>query len=174
MPNDSRSRQEKLIKRLRYLWTWELFDSFFLPLLAVVLFRMLDEPLGALTLYASGLVAWLLWQGSAYWYLKLQAIKTGERIKCEHFRWFARLKTINWVLIALLPAVLALKILRGDAAFGPDWTFGSFLYILAILEQINYYHRQLMYDYPTDWRYLMKHKRLKHSSLRRSLDRLRG
>ena len=54
----------------------------------------------------------------------------------------------------------------------PDLTVGLGLYLLTILEQINYYHYQLMYDCPSDVRYLVAHKRLKRSKLHRDLERL--
>jgi len=40
---ENRARKERLIKRLCYLWTGELFDSFLLPALLVAIARM-DEP----------------------------------------------------------------------------------------------------------------------------------
>jgi hypothetical protein len=42
---DDASRKDRLIKRLRYLWTWELFDSFLLPGMAVFLAWYLERPL---------------------------------------------------------------------------------------------------------------------------------
>jgi hypothetical protein len=53
-----------------------------------------------------------------------------------------------------------------------DLVAGAAFYLLAVLEQVNYYHVQLMYDYPPDWRHLVQEKRLKRSSLSRALDRL--
>jgi hypothetical protein len=38
--------------------------------------------------------------------------------------------------------------------------------------KVNYYHYQLMYDYPPDWRFLVQERKLKRSSLNRALERL--
>jgi hypothetical protein len=168
--NSSISRKSKLVKRLRYLWTWELFDSFFLPALAIIIARVAKSPLGLFTIYSTALVALILWQGTAYWWLKLQAIKTDSRISSKHLRWFSVLKKVNWGLIGLLPLLLVLKVLAGNASSSSlDVIAGLGFYGLALLEQINYYHYQLMYDYPPDWRRLVEEKKLKRSSLNRAL-----
>jgi len=179
--NNDLSRKEKLIKRLRYLWTWELFDSFFLPAVVIFVSRMTQQPIGLVTLYSAGLVTWLLWQGAAYWRLKLRAVRTGSPIATRHLRRFAILKRVNWALIGALPVLLMGKGLT-DAVFRSDLDLVAGLghspvrayattgfYALTVLEQINYYYYQLMYDYPSDWRYLIAHKALKRSSLNRAL-----
>jgi hypothetical protein len=85
----------------------------------------------------------LLWQGAAYWRLKLQALQTGSEIEAKHLRWFKVLKWVNWVLIGTLPVLLAVKVLiEGSFRFGFDFVAGTGLYALAVLEQINYYHRR--------------------------------
>jgi hypothetical protein len=102
---------ETLTKRLRYLWTEELFASFFVP--AVLAFD-----------------AWLF---------ELPA---------------ARAPTGSLFSSSL------------------DTIAGLGLYALPVLEQVNCYHWQLMYDYPPDWRDLLENKRLKRSSLNRALEEL--
>jgi hypothetical protein len=49
---------KKLIKRLRHLWTWELFDSLFLPAIIVFYARYFQEPIGFLAIYSMSLTAW--------------------------------------------------------------------------------------------------------------------
>jgi len=167
------SHDDKLIKRLRYLWSWELFDSFFIP--AVVLFYaiFLRQPLGLFTLYSTTIVTLILWQGAAYWRLKLRAVQSDTPIGPAYLRRFARLKWVNWILLVTLPIVLGAELWVGDGfACGFNFIAGSSLYVLAFLEQINYYHYQLMYDYAPDWRDLRRRRKLKKSSLRRALERL--
>jgi len=167
-------RKEKLIKRLRYLGTWELFDSFFLPAVAILSAKAFQWSMGFLTIYSAGLVAWILWQGTVYWLLKFRAVQTDSRIAREPIRWFAVLKKVNWVLIGMLPILLGIQCLAGgsfNVSF--DLVVGFAFYTLAVLEQINYYYYQLMYDYPPDWRYLVACKKLKRSSLSRALEKLR-
>jgi len=163
-------KKQKLLNRLRYLWTGELFASFFLPAVVAFEARILDQPMGLLSIYSAALVAWLLWQGAAYWRLKLQAVRRDSAVAARHLRWFAALKRINWALIGLLPVLAATRALAG-AGFRSslDVVAGLGFYTLALLEQVNYYHYQLMYDYAPDWRYLLEHRRLKRSSLSRAL-----
>ncbi len=168
------ARRKTVIKRLRYLWTWELFDSFFLPAVVLFLARTRQKGLGVFALYSTALVTWILWQGVAYWRFKLRAVKTETEIPARALRGFERLRSVNWCLIGLLPLVLIGKGFAGSVfSSGLDLTVGLGFYVLAILEQINYYHYQLMYDCPADWRYLLTHYRLKRSKLYRDLERLK-
>jgi hypothetical protein len=130
----------------------------------------LNKSLGVISIAAMVLVAWLLWQGAAYWWLKLRAIRTHSDIAPRYLGWFSIFKTVNWILIGLLPLFVLARLL-GGAAFssGVDVIVSLGFYILAILEQVNYYHYQLMYDMAADWQYLMTHKRLKPSKLSQDL-----
>ena len=167
---NTHSNKQRLRQRLRYLWTFELFDSVFLPAVMVFCARTLERPVGFFAIYSAGLVTWMLWQGAAYWMLKLRALRTDSTIGANHLRCFKLLKTLNWGLIGVMPVLLVGKALLGNpfrSVF--DAVAGIGFYSLAVLEQINYYHYQLMYDYPPDWRYLLSHKTLKRSSLSRAL-----
>ena len=165
--HDDPTSKDRLVKRLRYLWTWELFDSFFLPGLAVFCARLLGEPLGLFTVCSSLLVTWLLWQGAAYWWLKLRSVRTDSRVGETHLRRFRILKKVNWLLLAGLAVVGLLTVRAGSSGF--NLLAGGAFFLLALLEQVNYYHVQLMYDWPADWRYLVHYKQLKPSSLARAL-----
>jgi hypothetical protein len=170
-----RQNKERLARRLRTLWTWELFDSFFLPVIVILCAKALQRRVGPFVIYSAGLVTWLLWQGAAYWWLKLQALQADSEIEARRLRWFSVLKRVNWVLIGTGPILLLAKALtEGSLRFGFDLVVGVGFYALAVLEQLNYYHYQLMYDYPPDWRYLFEQKKLKRSSLRRALERTEG
>jgi hypothetical protein len=173
MMNDHPSRKKRLIRRLRYLWTFELLDSFLLPAVVILSSLRYGQPLGLFSIYSSALVTWLLWQGAAYWWLKLQAVRSDGDIAGRHLRPFAKFKSVNWVLIGLLPLLLLGNALLGNPFRSTlDVVAGLGMAGLAVLEQVNYYHVQLMYDYPPDWRYLIEKKRLKRSSLSRALERL--
>ncbi len=173
MMNDDPSRKNRLIRRLRYLWTFELLDSFLLPAVVILGSLRYGQPLGLFSIYGSALVTWILWQGAAYWWLKLQAVRKDGRIAERHLRPFATFKRVNWALIGLLPLLpLGQAMLGSPFRSTVDVVAGLGMAGLALLEQVNYYHIQLMYDYPPDWRYLIERKRLKRSSLSRALERL--
>jgi hypothetical protein len=172
---DSVSQRDSLTKRLRYLWTWELFDSFFIPALALVTARVVQRSIDPFTIYSAGVVTWLLWQGAAYWRLKLRAVQTGSPIRGDQMRWFAVLKKVNWLLLAIGPILLGARLAAGYPFAVFDAMVGPTLYTLAVLEQINYYYYyQLMYDCPSDWQYLAQHRKLKRSNLSRTLKKFQG
>jgi len=142
MEKDGR-RDERLVRRLRYLWRSELLFS------------------------------WLLWQGAAYWWLKLRAEKTDSQIPEKALRWFAALKHVNWALIGSAPFLLIIQARAGNRFRSTlDAVAGLYFYLTALLEQVNYYHWQLMYDYPPDLRDLLRKRRLKRSSLNRAIQKL--
>lgn len=171
--NRDTSQKGKLIKRLRYLWTWELFDSFFLPAVMIFAARIQRTPLGFFAVSNATLVTWILWQGAAYWRMKLRAVKNETTIAAQSLQKFRLMKTVNWGLIGLLPLLMIGKGVTGPAFRSDlDVAAGLGFYVLAVLEQINYYHYQLMYDCPADWQYLLAHKRLKRSKLYRDLESL--
>jgi len=170
---DTLSRNATLIKRLRYLWTFELFDSFFLPAMALLMARTLQKQIGIFSIYGFVAVGWLLWGGTAYWWLKLKSVKSGAPIQSRHIHIFGRLKWVNWLLLAGGPVLLGISLATRRAAITEfDVIIGTLFYVLALLEQVNYYYYQLMYDCPSDLRYLRQHKKLKRSSLSRALGRL--
>ena len=170
---DRNAAHQRLIKRLRYLWMAELLFSFLLPAAWLLAARSRGQRLGPFAFGSLALVTWLLWQGAAYWWLKLQAARSESRIPERCLRWFVALRVVNWALIGLAPVLLILQA-RTTNVFRStlDAVIGLGFYVLAVLEQVNYYHWQLMYDYPPDWRYLLENKRLKRSSLHRALEAL--
>jgi len=50
----------------------------------IVLFSvLLALSVGLFTIYSAGLVTWMLWQGAAYWWLKLRAVQTDSEIEAK-------------------------------------------------------------------------------------------
>jgi hypothetical protein len=165
-------KKQQLIKRLRYLWTWELADIFILPALGVIFAYSQGSQPGLMMLYSSVVLGMILWQGSAYWRTKLAAVQQETELDPTRLRAFKTWKRVNWIGLAFAPAVLAVKVwLVPGNPFDYDLFYGSMLYLLAVLEQINYYYVQLMYDFPQDWAELLRTRRLKKSSLRRALEK---
>jgi hypothetical protein len=162
--------RQAVIHRLRYLWTFELFDSFFLPAVVALSLRWTGRPLGPIFWGGALLCSWLLWQGAAYWYLKLRAVRAREPFPTKLLPVYAALRRVSWALLALAPlAWLATALLGAPPRLGLDGVVGFLLYLLAVLEQINYYHWQLMYDNRADLAYLRGHRRLKRGAIAREL-----
>jgi hypothetical protein len=149
----------QLIKRLRYLWFFELLD-------AIVIFPFIrwsyrsTVPIRLFSLYAISLVGFILVIGAAFWYLKYRDLIHGTNHLQQSRPFFRLMKYVIPVPLLVLPFLFQ----KSDAAFG--CIFG----ILALLEYINYFYIQLMYDNRADLRYLLQTRRLKRATLARELD----
>ncbi len=158
----------RLIRRLRYLCYGELLNVFAVPA-ALWFFAVKNgETPGLISNIAALLVSFVLLQGVAYWHLKLKATQTNTQIPLAQIALFRPMRTLNWIVLVAWWVVAF--------ATGPhaqfEWGVGIFLWTLVLLEQINYYYNQLMYDFSADWRRLLKTKTLRKPSLRRQLERL--
>jgi len=130
-----------------------------------------DVQIGLFAVYAMGITTLILWQGAAYWWLKLRSIRESVPLRIQAYAVFKR---INWALLALAPVVGLLCAGRPGQPRTFNLLAGTFFALLALLEQVNYYYVQLMYDTKADWQYLMQHKRLKRASLAQDLARWQG
>lgn len=163
--------QNILIKRLQYLWTGELVASLLVPGFFLWGEYHSDKTIGILIIYGSFCLVLILWQGVAYWLLKLNAVRQGHPIDPKHLKPFAVWKKVNWFILGLwLLFAVAHFYINGFGQPNYDLWGGVFLFLLALLEQINYYYYQLMYDYPKDWNILLRTRKLKEASLKRALD----
>ena len=159
-----------LLIRLSYLRSREALAAVLLP--AVIVWTWWNkggELAWGLRLPALVLVAYILVQGSLYWHLKLRAIETG--LPLPH--WFHRLyRGFQWSNLIAIGAVLAALLLDRRSLTDADirWTAG--LLAGAVLEQINYYHYQLMYDTRAAIGYLLRRRRLRKAAL--AIDILRS
>ncbi|XOL41547.1 hypothetical protein KCTC32420_01932 [Aequorivita nionensis] len=70
-----------------------------------------------------------------------------------------------------MPIILAVQLLIVDWTMADVdillWSFAANLF--AVLEYINYYHKQLMVDNTSDVAYILRNKRLKTASLAKDL-----
>jgi hypothetical protein len=169
------TRTAGLVRRLNLLWTLELFNSFFLPAVMVSAARQMRQPVGPLVIYSAAMLALLLWQGTAWWLTMRGAVRSGPpgRVGARALRPFRVFKRVNWVLLALLPVALGVEVLVAGRLRLFALLAGGACWVLAVLEQVNYYYRQLMYDNPSDLHWLLRNRRLKRSTLARALQRRR-
>jgi|ADGO01.1.fsa_nt_gi hypothetical protein len=162
-----------LARRYRILWAGELFSAVMFPVL-MLWFAARDGAWSEWLSrgYAVAIVSWILLQGVAWWRWKLRLLREGRRtMPPQVLAVYRRLRSLNWLLIALFPLVPLLTwALTGRVPPVADIVLGLLFLGGAVLEQINYYYVQLMYDNPYDWAYLRRHRRLRRGSIAKALD----
>lgn len=166
--------RKQLAKRYHYLMTGEAFNV--LLFLAFYLWWVRRDNWlwegWILRGYGVLAIVIILVQGTYLWWYKLQSLHRGQAIIEP---WMARLlvkfRVFNWGLLFLyLPFIGGFWLLTGTVG-KVDLFYGTLLVGFALLEQINYYYRQLMYDNRADIVYLITHKRLKQGFVARELSR---
>lgn len=164
-----------LAQRYRVLWTGEVVSIVLFILLFLYFFHADGQWRNwIIRTYSLFVVIFILFQGTLWWILKLRILQAGQQtMPVAILMRFALFKKINWLLICFFPFVL---ILTGwiTNAFWPtqDLWLGSLIMGGALLEQINYYYYQLMYDNRYDWMYLRRHRRLRQGSISKGLAQL--
>lgn len=155
----------QILERLRYLRNWELVNVILIPASVIFLFLtgVFDwQGFGVSTQIALGLVSFILLQGGYYWHIKLRSVQARARQLTPTFeRTFRYLKWVNLCLLIAYP-LLVYGVLQPHPS---EFWWASCLYILAVLEYINYFEFQLMHDTENDWRFLLKHRRLRRAPL---------
>jgi hypothetical protein len=103
----------------------------------------------------------LLLEGSYLWFSlsKLLQLKSQYSL----IKIFRVLKKLNFGLFTLTIIIIALNPFSGTF----DKIATTFFILLAVLEHINYFEIQLMYDNENDKKYLRKYKRLKVAKLKK-------
>lgn len=134
-----------LAGRLRYLRNAEAMIAFALPAVLVAVWGKAGQPVAwPLRLGGAALVGSLLLQGALYWHLKLAVVAAGSGLPPWFRRLFTGMRRINIAAFAGFAIVLALAAATGAARADLGWS--AALLAFAVLEHVNYYHRQLMYD----------------------------
>lgn len=144
---------------------------FFFGLSFYIMYKSESKNLLFIT-YGLWFMSFILLQGTLYWYLKLKSIK-GEKInQAFYLTLFNRFKSVNVILGIAIPIVFFVHWYTSGKQLDWDWLlfWGWFTNFFALIEHYNYYHKQLMYDNPFDWRYIKQNRRLKIASLRKDLD----
>ncbi|WP_067810732.1 hypothetical protein [Actinomadura kijaniata] len=157
---DHRSR---IRRRLRSLAGLELFN---IPFQAAVWFGSLGLPLTAANATGFALVALVLLEGAAYWAAKLRRLRApGGPLPFATA--FASARLANPPLLAAGVAFTTWSVVMDPGAGTiPGLGFAVF----GVLEHVNYFHTQLMYDTREDLRHL-RSKGFRRSHLARDLER---
>jgi len=156
----------RLASRLVYLWTFELPGAAFFVFLVLASWKRAE--LGPIAGSGLALVVFLLCQGSLYWLTKLYSLRRRPLLSDGAMvRLFQVCRALS--IIGILAMSIGLIFgAAGNAAEGDYWV-GFGLLVMAGLEYVNYYHFQLMYDSPTEVRWLLRAGRLKPAVLGRDL-----
>lgn len=148
----------ELVTRLRTLATLELANT---ALIGWTVFVALDVPATAANTAGYTLVAGHLIVGAGYWTAKVRQLRRG----LPRPPLFAAFRLLRPVCAAGLVAGLVVIAASIAGRPGADWTPGLVLYVLAVAEYVNYFHRQLMHDTRADWRRLLRSRKLRRSHL---------
>lgn len=121
--------------------------------------------------FSISILSFILLQAILWWFLKLfQLTKKGYTPVDTILPLFGFIKHLNWGLISLYPIVLSIRLfVYYESDFFYDVFFGTIVFLGAVLEQINYYHIQLMYDAKVDRKFLRRFGKLRRGNIAISL-----
>ncbi len=164
--------QAKLRRRYQWLWTGEAVSSALFA--AFLLWFAYQDGIWQRWIartYSVTVIILILLQGIVWWRAKLRLRQQHQRQMPAHtlqaFRWWRR---VNWMLIGAYPLVVIIATqLTAQPLFSPDTWLGLLFLGGAVLEQINYYYVQLMYDSAYDWSYLRTQQRLRQGTIAKAL-----
>lgn len=166
------NRREKLIARLNPYWKMEAANIVFIPLIVV---WVTAGRIGWTTLVALVPVVLLLAIGAAYWRGKVRQLRGEQSDLIPLLRRIAWWKRPSLMLTAAgCGAALAGWLVPGLSLGQADRLAASGCALLAVLEYVNYYHRQLQhFDNAADFRRMLAGKGFRRSSMAADLDLLR-
>ena len=163
----------RLNNRFNYLRRMEALAAVVLPVIFILDWRKsatgVHWPLGLAALFS---VSYLLAQGATYWQLKHQALSAPAALPSYFERLFNAFKASNLVLFVGVALGFILQIVSRGWTAQLAWPLAIFLF--AVLEHINYYHYQLMYDTSASVRYVLRNRRLRKAALGVDLHRHAG
>lgn len=171
-PAVSKARRA-LLMRLEPYWMMEAANVFFVPLF--VLFAT-GGRIGLITLAALAPVTALLVIGAAYWRGKVLQLKGKQPNLAPLIKQIAAWKgPVQVLTLAGCAAALVGWITPNWSAGTPDQIAASACAVLAVLEYVNYYHRQLQhFDNWADFKRLLAGKGFRKSWIARDIDALRN
>ena len=160
----------KLGNRFNYLRGMEALAAIVLPIIFILDWRKsitgVHWPLGLAALFS---VSYLLVQGALYWQLKHRALSASAPLPHYFDRLFRAFKASNLLLFGAVALGFAAQLAWAGWSIQLAWPLGIFLF--AVLEHINYYHYQLMYDTSASVRYVLRNRRLRKAALGVDLNR---
>lgn len=155
---------------MTYLRNAEAVCSFALPAILCYDWQRPGDPVAwGMREAALVLISYILLQGVMYWHLKLQSVVQRQPLPAYFQPLYRGFKYSNFLVIAMVVAFIAVMNDATTSTADLMWSYG--LLGLAVLEQINYYHYQLMYDTRAAFAYLRRNGRLRKAALGLDLKR---
>jgi len=154
-------KRDKLLVRLRQLYIVEFINVFWLPLAFWIMGRVNNQSFGLNSIIAMIFNGILLIEGSYLWF----SISRQLKLKGQYsfINTFKFLKKLNFGFFTLTIITIAFNPFSGTF----DKIVTTIFTSLAVLEHVNYFEIQLMYDNENDKTYLKLHKRLKMAKLKK-------
>lgn len=169
------STRSALRNRLASYWKLELANAAIIPALAVYLATASGAALGWLSWLSFVPMSSLLVVGGLYWRAKLSALDTRDD-KLDSFLAVAdRLQVpLGLMSAAVFLTSLASWLVPALSVSLADRIAASVCATLAVLEYVNYYHRQLQhFDHLADFRRLLSGKGFRRAQMAVDLKRFR-
>ncbi|GAA4039451.1 hypothetical protein [Parerythrobacter jejuensis] len=170
------NRKSAIVDRLSGYWKMELGNVLLLPAAMIALSYIQGYSLGWLSFISIVPMAGLLVIGGLYWRAKLLSV---QGLHTPLFRTMALAAKLQWPLAVSSFSVAALCLISWlypsmSASFGDRCT-ASIAAALAVLEYINYYHRQLQhFDHAADWKRLLQGEGFRPAQMAVDLTRYRN
>lgn len=163
--------KDRLIKRLSWYYPAELSGAIAFSCYLFLAFIFFPFNSSFSLLYGLFVLSFILWQGQFYWKVKLKSLKGQEINQKQCISLFKTFKFINQILIFIIPFLFAFQLYLSNWTITSKLIFGLAIAsnLLAILEYINYFVKQLMIDNKNDIIYLKKNKKLKTPGLIKDL-----
>ncbi|MET0319308.1 MAG: hypothetical protein ABW069_01145 [Duganella sp.] len=154
---------------MTYLRNAEAFSCLALPAVFLLHWRRSVESVDwEMRTAALALVCFLLLQGVFYWHLKARAIVGRQPFPAYFQPLYRFFKYANVLLIVAIGAVIAAQ---GATAATADLLWSGGLLAFGVLEHINYYHYQLMYDTRAALAFVRRNGCLRKAALGLDLER---
>ncbi len=156
--------------RMSYLRNGEGFAAVALPAVFSMIWKTSGAPVAwGMRGAAMALVVHILLQGMLYWQLKLQSMVRHQPLPAYFQPLYRFFQYSNVVAISVVAALIAVTGAASTSAADLWWSCG--LLAFAVLEHINYYHYQLMYDTRGAFDYVRRNGRLRKAALGLDLQR---
>lgn len=166
----------KLERRLESYWRLELLNAVLLPGAALIVLAVAGQAIGPLGVSCLAVMSALLIAGGCYWRAKAGQLTRVRSNIDPTLQWLDRFNVpfmVSCIAVALL-CLADLLFFRCAVSTG-DRLVANLAATLAILEYINYYHRQLQhFDHAPDFLRLLNGRGFRKSQLRSDLERFRN